>query len=257
MNARRTLQERLSTQRVLIGFLQTRPNFTLAEIVGTCAYDFLLLDGEHGVFSETDCLHTMQVLAATDALAMVRLAKHDPQALGRYLDMGAEVIVVPNVSSAEQAKTLARAMEYPPSGTRGFGASLHRATRYGMDLAAHVRAPRQGVYLLVIIESALGVANAEDILSVDGVDGVIIGPADLTADLGFAGDFSQPAYAEAIAHIEQVAAARGKIIGTAPHPGYPIEVLVSRGHRLLVLDDDVSLIRESVSARVTSARSCL
>src|SRR5207244_2945457 len=101
----------------------------VAEMAGMCGYDFLLLDAEHGVFSERDYLQTLQALAATEALALVRLAKHDPQALGRYLDMGVDGIVVPNVSTAEQARTLTRAMEYPPAGTRGFGAPLHRATR--------------------------------------------------------------------------------------------------------------------------------
>lgn len=257
MKARRTLQERLATQRALIGLLQAHPNPALAEMAGMCGYDFLLLDGEHGVFSESDYLQTLQALAAADVLAMVRLGKHDTQALGRYLDMGADVTVVPNVSTAEQARTLARAMEYPPAGTRGFGAPLHRATRYGMDLAAHLKAPRQGVCLVVIIESASGVANVEDILAVEGIDGVIIGPSDLTADLGCAGDFSQAAYARAVARIEQAAAARGKLLGTAPHPGSPFEALVARGHRLLIIGDDVSLVREAMSAQVAKARSYL
>ncbi len=70
-------------------------------------------------------------------------------------------------------------------------------------------------------------------------------------------NFSQPAHAQAVAHIEQVAAARGKILGTAPHPGYPLEALAVRGHRHLIMDDDVSLIREAMSAQVTKAQSCL
>jgi 2-keto-3-deoxy-L-rhamnonate aldolase RhmA len=257
MKLRRSIEQRLSAQRALVGFLQAHPNPTIAEMAGMCGYDFVLLDGEHGVFSEQDYVHTFQALAGTAALAAVRLGKHDPQALGRYLDMGAEVIVVPNVSTAEQTRTLARALEYPPAGTRGFGASLHRATRYGMDLDAHLRTPREGVSLVVIIESAAGVANVEDILSVEGVDGVIIGPSDLTADLGCAGDFSQAAYAQAVARIEAAAATQGKIFGTAPHPGYPLEALVARGHRLLIVDDDVSIIREAMSAQVAKAKSCL
>jgi len=179
------------------------------------------------------------------------------QAVGRYLDMGADGIVVPNVSTAEQARSLARAMEYPPAGTRCFGAPLHRATRYGLDLARHVKAPREGVALLVIIESSAGVANVEDILAVEGIDGVIIGPSDLTADLGCARDFSHVAYVQAVARIEQAARARGKLLGTAPHPGSPVEALVARGHRLLIISDDVSLMREAMSAQVAQARACL
>ena len=257
MSAGRSLQERLSRKRGLIGFLQTHPNLELAEMAGMCGCDFLLLDGEHGVFAERDYLQTLQVLAAVNVLAMVRLRNHDAQALGRYMDMGADVIVVPNVTTAEQARVLVRAMDYPPAGTRGFGASLHRGTRYGIDVASHLKSPREGASLLVIIEAALGVANADDILAVDGVDGVIVGPFDLAADLGVAGEFAQPAYAQAVGHVERAAAAKGKILGTAPYPGSPVESLLARGHRLLIVGADMSLMREAMSAAVAKASYCL
>src|ERR1700722_834106 len=105
MTSRRTLQK-LVNQRPLIGLLQSHPNLMLTEMAGMCGYDFLLLDGEHGVFNDEDYLHTLQVLAATQMLGLIRLAGHDEQALGRYLDMGADGIVVPNVRTAEQAKSL-------------------------------------------------------------------------------------------------------------------------------------------------------
>src|ERR1700722_14919629 len=174
MKQRCTLKELLTTQRALIGLLQTHPNFALAEMAGMCGYDFLLLDGEHGVFGESDYLPTLRAIATTRALAIVRLGNHDTQALGRYLDMGADAILVPNVSTAEQARNLVRAMAYPPAGT---------------DLVGRVQTPRGGGggSLMVIIESALGASNAEEILGVEDVDGVIIGPSDLTADLGWPG----------------------------------------------------------------------
>ena len=257
MKPHSSLHERLSTRRVLIGLMQTYPNPVLAEMAGMCGYDFVIVDDEHGVFGEIDHVQALRALDSVNALALVRLAGHDLRAVGRYLDIGADVIVAPNVTTAEQARALVRAMVYPPAGTRGFGASGHRATRYGMDLAAHLKAPREGVSLVVIIESALGVANVEDILAVDGVDGAIIGPWDLTADLGCAGDFSQPQYAQAVARIEQAAVARGKLLGTGPHPGNPLEALVARGHRLLVIGGDMPLIREAMNAQVSQARSCL
>jgi len=222
-----------------------------------CGYDVLLLDGEHGLFTQKDYLDTVQVLASTGALAIVRVPSHDPQALGQYMDIGVDGIVVPNVSTADQARTLANAMEYPPAGTRGFGAALHRATHYGLDLAAYLQAPRERVMLLPLIESAVGAANAEEILAIEGVDGVIIGPWDLSTSLGCTGDFSQPAYGQAVSRIERAARARGKILGTAPHPGYTIDALISRGHRLLILDDDISLVCEALTAKVKQAKASL
>jgi 4-hydroxy-2-oxoheptanedioate aldolase len=257
MNPKKTLRERLSSRRACLGLLQTHPNSVLAEMAGMCGYDFVLLDCEHGAFNEGNCLQTLQALAATGVPAMVRIVGDNPGAIGRYLDMGAEAIVVPNVSSAEQAKDLVRAMEYPPTGTRGFGASLHRATRYGMDLAAHLKAPREGISLLAIIESARGVANAEEIFTVDGLDGVIIGPSDLSTDLGYAREFSHPDFAQAVARIERAAATHNKMLGTAPYPGSPLGALVARGHRLLILNADMSLIREAMTLELTKAHSSL
>ncbi len=257
MKSTSTFHERLAARGALIGLLQAHPNVIAAEMAGSCGYDFLLLDGEHGLFGDTDYSHGLRSLAAAGTLAAVRLPKQDLQAVGRFMDMGADVIVVPNVATAAEAQALVRAMEYPPKGTRGFGAPLHRATRYGMDVVTHLRAPRADVALLAIIESASGVANVEEILAVEGIDGVIVGPYDLSADLGHAGDFSTAAYTRAMLRIERAAAGQSKILGTAPHPGNPLEALVARGHRFILLGSDTSLLREAMSAQVAQARLCL
>jgi 4-hydroxy-2-oxoheptanedioate aldolase len=257
MKPKRSLVGRLSKQRAVMGLLQSHHNSVFAEMAGMCGYDFLLLDGEHGVFGERDILQTLQISASTDLLVLVRLADHHPLSVGRYLDMGADGIVVPNVSTCEQARMLVRSMEYPPAGTRGSGAALHRATRYGMDIAQHLKTPKEGQCLLVIIESALGVNNVGDILAVDGVEGVIIGPWDLSADLGCPGDFSRPQYVQAVEHIGRAAAERGKLLGTVPHGEWGPEALVARGHRLLILGADVSLLRQAMSEQIARARACL
>jgi 4-hydroxy-2-oxoheptanedioate aldolase len=257
MNPRRPLSDRLKTERALLGLQQTHPNPALTEMAGICGYDFLMLDAEHGVFSEQDYLHALQALGSTEAYALIRLAGHDTQAVGRYLDMGVDGILVPNVSTAEQARALAAAMTYPPTGTRGFGAPVHRATRYGLGLEDHLKTPRQGACLIVMIESALGVKNIEDILAVEGVDGVFIGPSDLSASLGHARDFSQPAFAQALTTIEQATSRRGKLLGTAPHAGSPLEALLARGHRLILLEADMCLIREAMTLQVLKARARL
>jgi 2-keto-3-deoxy-L-rhamnonate aldolase RhmA len=239
---------------------QTHPNPPLAEMAGICGYDFVMLDAEHGVFSEQDYLQHLQALAAADANAVVRLAGHDAQAAqaaGRYLDIGIEAILVPNVSTVEQARAMARAMEYPPRGSRGFAAPVHRATRYGMDLEAHLKSPREAVYLIIMIESATGVANIEDILAVEGVDGVFIGPSDLSASLGRPRDYSRPEYQQALERVERATCARGKLLGTAPHAGSPLEALVARGHRLILLEADMCLIREAMTSQVQKAKASL
>src|SRR6185437_16038319 len=136
----------------------------------------------------------------------------------------------------------------------GSGAAAHRATRYGLDVVANRNVPPANVSLLVMIESAVGVTNAREILAVEGVDGAIVGPSDLSADLGAPGDFSRPSYQEALELIERAAAASGKLLGTAPHEGYALDTLYARVHRILLVGVDVSLIREAMVAQVEKAK---
>ena len=253
MKRRLSLDEQLAIKPAVAGLLLTQSEPALAEIAAISGYDFILLDGEHGTFMERDMYRILQIVGNTDTLIAIRIAGRDTEAVGRYLDMGADIIVVPNVSLPEQARALVSAMEYPPRGTRGFGAAVHRVTRYGADVTTHLRDPRAGASLLVIIESALGVSNVDEILAVAGIDGVIVGPADLSADLGQARNFAQPAYAEAISRVEQAAISRRKILGTAPHPGFSMRSLFERGHRFLITGADVSLIREAMTAQVSEA----
>src|SRR5688500_12155312 len=99
MQARRSLDQRLSSQRALLGLLQSYPHPVLPELAALCGYDFVFLDGEHGVFTDMDYLQAMRAIGAADALAIVRLGDHDVQAVGRAMDLGADALVVPNVST--------------------------------------------------------------------------------------------------------------------------------------------------------------
>lgn len=237
--------------------MQTVPNTALSEMAALCGYDFLILDVEHGYFSEMDCLQALQTLRSTATAALIRLRGHDATSLGHYLDMGADGVLAPNVSTAAQARDLVRAMVYPPNGTRGCAGPMARGCGYGTDFAVHVKSPRDGLILAVMIETALGVANIEEILAVEGVDAVVVGPFDLSADMGYPAEFLHPAYVEALARIEKAAAAHGKLIGTAPHQGNTLESLLERGHRLITIGTDITLIREAMTARVAGAKAAL
>jgi 4-hydroxy-2-oxoheptanedioate aldolase len=254
MKVAESLRERLTAQKFLIGLLQAHASATVAEMAGNCGYDFVLLDGEHGVFCEKDFIEALRAISNTDAIGMVRIGDHNANTVGRYLDMGAQVIVAPNVTTAQQASALARAMWYPPTGTRGIGAALHRATRYGLDTDAHMRDPSAGVSFLPIVESLCAVENVERILAVDGVDGVIVGPADLSADIGAPLDFSRTAYLDALTRVERAAAQRGKILATAPHGEQTVDALLERGYQMLIVNSDVSLMREAMCRQVNAIK---
>jgi 4-hydroxy-2-oxoheptanedioate aldolase len=255
MNTQHSSLQKLASQRPLLGFLQTQPSLQFAELAAISGYDFIMLDCEHGLISETDVLQIAQVLGSTPVLTLVRIQGHDMRAIGRFLDMGVDGIIVPDVTTAEQATALVRAMEYPPKGDRGFGAAAHRVTQYGIDTAAHIQSCRAGCALIVIIESAAGVQNIEDILCTIGIDGALLGPSDLSGSLGGIGDFTAPAYTNAVDRFERIASRERKIFGTGPHPGRSLEELLAHGHRLIILSTDMPLVREAMCAHVSRAKA--
>lgn len=216
------LHQRLSQRQALAGLLQEQPG-SLAQIAQECGYDFLILDGQRGTFNPCQLAEGLhELVAANQTLAMVRLAGHDTVSLQRYVEQGADAVVVPQVSSADEARDLARTM--------GLGKQTS---------------------LIVILESVLGATHAEEILAVDGVDGALVGPINLSTDLGCPQDYAHPAYADALSRIERAATSTGKLLGTVPHDGYPVKTLVARGHRLFILSSDRWLLREAMSERAS------
>ncbi len=151
----------------------------------------------------------------------------DPQLAERYLDMGADLIVAPLVSTVEDAKAMARATTSRKGG------------------------------LIVLLETRGGVENAAAILDVQGVDGVIIGPGDLSTDLGVKGQYSHPTFTQAFSRIERAAAAARKPYGTIAHGDNTLEALSARGHTLLLQTSDHALIGAALKSQAAAARSVL
>lgn len=222
---RRTLQERLGAGQPLLGLLQMYPNRSLEELAAGSGYDFLMVDGEHGYFTDAELRGTLSALGKTDTLILYRVPKLEPQLAERGLEMGADMIVAPLVSTVEDAKAMARATTSRKGG------------------------------LIVLLETKGGVANAAAILAVNGVDGVIIGPGDLSTDLGIKGQYSHPTFTQAFSQIERAAAAARKPYGTIVHGSNTLEALCARGHTLLLQTSDHALIGAALKSQAAAARS--
>jgi len=160
------------------------------EICAAAGYDWLLLDAEHTPNDPMNLLQQAQVIAAypgVHAIARVPMGHgYVGQALiKQYLDVGIQTLLVPMVETAEQARELVRCMRYPPGGIRGMAAT--RASGWGRN-ASYAKEANREVCLLVQVETQEGVRNVDAIAAVDGVDGVFIGPSDLSAAFGHVGD---------------------------------------------------------------------
>lgn len=194
-----------------LGLWCSLPGSFAAEANAGSGYDWLLFDTEHSPSDPIDVLPQLQAVAPYPVSAIVRPASNDAVLIKRFLDAGAQTLLVPFVQSAEEAQVAVAATRYPPSGIRGVS-GLTRATRFGR-IANYARRASEEICVLVQIETGEAVAEIESIAAVDGVDGIFIGPADLAASLGYPGE---PGRQEVVAVIEDAIArirAAGKPAG--------------------------------------------
>ena len=183
---KRTLHEK----RQQIGLWCSLPGSYAAEIVAPSGFDWLLFDTEHSPGDVLTVLPQLQAVAAYDVSAIVRPASNDPVLIKRYLDIGAQTLLIPYVQNREEAKAAVSAMRYPPTGIRGVS-GLTRATRFGR-VTGYAKRAEEELCLLVQLETQVALEALEAIAQVDGVDGFFIGPADLAASLGKPGEPGQP-----------------------------------------------------------------
>jgi 4-hydroxy-2-oxoheptanedioate aldolase len=166
------------------------------------------------------------------------------------LDIGAQTLMVPMVESAEQARELVRACTYPPHGIRGVGAAGARATRFGA-ITDYVSTADAQISLLVQVESRAGMAALDDILAVDGIDGVFIGPADLSTDMGYSGNAAAPEVHDVICKALGRIRTAGKA-GGVMSLGTLTEDYLSAGAHFVAVGLDVRLL--AMTARELAAK---
>jgi len=184
----------------------------IAELLAATGFDWLLIDGEHGPNDLRTILAQLQVLAAYPVQAVVRTRDHDPAAIKQLLDAGARTLMVPMVETGAQAQALVRAMRYPPHGIRGVGTAMARAAHWNGVADYFVHADGEQC-LVVQIESRAALDGLDDILAVDGVDAVFVGPSDLAASLGHLGNPGHPDVKAAVGDAIRRIAAAGKAAG--------------------------------------------
>lgn len=182
-----------------------------AEAVAAAGFDWLLFDTEHSPGSELSVLGQLQAVAPYPVTPIVRPVTNDTALIKRFLDIGVQTLLIPYVQSAAEAEAAVAAMRYPPRGVRGVS-TLTRATGFGRTQDYLARAESE-LCLLVQIETRAGLDAIEAIAAVDGVDGLFIGPSDLSASLGHLGDASHPEVAAAIEDAFRRIRAAGKPAG--------------------------------------------
>jgi 4-hydroxy-2-oxoheptanedioate aldolase len=227
--------------RKQIGLWLSLMNGYTAELCAGAGFDWFLIDAEHAPNTLENILHQVQATAPYGVAPVVRPPNRDPDTLKLLLDMGVQNFLIPMVETAEQAKALVGAVRYPPRGYRGVGHVLGRASRWGR-IGDYLQRADEEICLLVQIESRTGMDNLEAIAAVDGVDGLFVGPADLSASLGHTGDMAHPKMQAAIDSTIGRIIATGKPVGTITAGAANTKLLFARGCSFVAAGVDALLL---------------
>ncbi|KAA8562790.1 4-hydroxy-2-oxo-heptane-1,7-dioate aldolase [Pseudomonas extremaustralis] len=207
-----TFKLRMKSGEAQIGLWLGLANPYCAELAANAGFDWLLIDGEHAPNDLRGMLGQLQAVAPYPSHPIIRPVIGDTALIKQALDIGVQTLLVPMVESADQARELVKAIHYPPHGVRGVGSALARASRWN-SIPGYLDKADEQMCLLVQIENSEGLANLDAIAAVDGVDGVFIGPADLSASMGHRGNPGHPdvqvAIEDAIARIQKAGKAAG------------------------------------------------
>lgn len=237
----------LAEGRVQIGCWLGLADGYAAEIAGEAGFDWLVIDGEHAPNDLRSMRAQLAALGRSNSHPVIRLPVGEVWMIKQALDIGAQTILVPMVESGDEAALLARAMRYPPDGLRGVGAALARASRFS-GIADYVNKADAEVCLLLQVENRAGLAALDDILTVEGVDGVFIGPADLAADMGFRGRAEAPEVVAAIENALGRIRAAGKGAGILATQDAQARHWIDKGANFVAVGIDVVILANSLRA---------
>ncbi|MCT4576552.1 aldolase/citrate lyase family protein [Donghicola sp.] len=236
-----------------IGLWSTIRDNAATEMLAGLGFDWLLLDCEHTANDLNSILSMLQAMSAYGTHPVVRPTELNAAEIKRLLDVGAQTLLIPYVQTVEEAKLAIEAVDYAPRGFRGMGGST-RANRFGTVPDYFTRA-REEICLLVQIETQKGLDNLDEIAALDGIDGVFIGPADLSASLGHAGNVRHPDVEAAIRDAIQRVRALGKPAGFLSVDDALTAIAVEAGSLFTAVDVDMVALQRYLRERLQAARS--
>jgi 4-hydroxy-2-oxoheptanedioate aldolase len=220
---------------------------TVAEICAGSGVDWLLIDSEHAPNSLESILAQLHAIQGSPAVPMVRAPHGDPNLIKQYLDLGVQNLLIPMVNTAADAEQLVRAVRYPPRGIRGVGSALARASRWNR-VENYLHRADDFVSLFVQIETGEAVRNIDDILAVEGIAGVFVGPSDLAASLGVLGQQDHPEVVAAVNRVIERARAAGVPVGVNAFAPELADRYIAEGVDFILVAADVSLLARSTES---------
>lgn len=247
-----TLRERVLGGETTFGTWLSTGSPVVAEACGRAGFDWLVIDTEHGMSTETTLLGQLYAIGTTAATALVRIERSDRLRVSRALDMGAGGLVVPRVDSADDVRQALDWMRFPPEGQRGIALG-GRGQGFGQVGHADIGTLNDVVLGVFQIENAAAVADSPAIAALPGADVLFVGPADLSHALGVPGRFDDPTYLDAVRTVVAAAEAHGKATGILIYDRAVIARHLELGFRFIGLGSDLGFVAAGARGMVEAA----
>lgn len=247
------LKLKLQTGEPAMGCIVQGALPALVEIIGLAGFDFVFIDSEHGPLSVRDCEDLVRAAEVRHIVPVIRVPENKPGVILRHMDIGAMGIVMPHVDNKEEAQAAVRAVKYYPQGERGLASSKSSDYGMGRPRAEYVIEANNETMVFAIVESKEAIDNIEEILSVDGMDAVLIGTSDLSQSLGVPGQVNHPAVEAAFERVLSLGISLGKPIGATVRGGETAKQYFDRGVSI-ALTTAYSLFKGAAKSFVAAGR---
>jgi len=249
------LKYKLQNNQLTVGSWVTIGHQSVVEIMGTAGFDWLTLDMEHSVIELAAGQNLIAHIRANGMQALVRVGKNEEVIIKRVMDAGADGVIVPMVNSAEDAKQAVAYVKYPPVGKRGVG--LARAQRYGTGFDEYKQWLSDSSVVIAQIEHIRAVENIEEILNVEGIDGIMIGPYDLSGSMGVPGEYDREDVKAAIARVEAMCKKYNKPLGFhVIQPDHKLlQEKIDKGYTFLAFSLDFFFLGDKVRHEMSQLKS--
>jgi len=249
------LREKLNKSEASVGSWMQLTSSDIGEIIGSAGFDWVAVDLEHGQFSPNQLPDIFRSLELNNTLPFARLRDSSPASCKQALDAGAAGVIIPMIENATQLRKAIAASNWPPTGSRGVGFS--RANLFGKHFSSY-RVEAQSSFVVAMIETKNALQELDQIVAVEGLDAILLGPYDLSASLGITAEFDNPEFQSVLTTIMNVVTSARKPLGIHIVEPLPSELYqrISEGYTFLPYSIDAVFFRRASLNPLASPRVC-
>ena len=240
-----TLKNRLQAGEVVVGPFVIIPSVPMLDTLGYAGMDFCIIDTEHGPISQESATDLVIAAQGTGVAPIIRVGDNDERLILRSLDIGAEGVQVPQINNFDDAKKVVRAAKYAPMGARGLSVFTRAGDYYATEGAGHTDKQNAETMIVVHIEGQRGLDNLDEIMTVEGIDVLFLGPYDISQSLGLPGDVRNPKVEAALKEAAGKARGQGRAVGSYAKDVEMGKWLIDLGVQYLSINVDATIYMQA------------